>query len=162
MQKIIITLFFTCILGVAHSENFSFPRNCQSGGYNFYLKTLRVTPGSIGGRNSLYLFYNNSDKAIKLYHMHDKDHFFNVYLNNTIRPNRWAVFASNEKEINYVCTQSERGKEFGKIVSCKDFLKICEYPKVRFGINTRGNLWIVSNVSENSAVRGIVRYGIIP
>lgn len=137
------------------------PLGCKDVGYKFDLNVLQVLPRSIGDDQSLYFMFNKTEKAINLYQMRKSESSQSVYLNHVIRPHRWAVLSSSER-MNYICTMDDRKTSHGRIVSCADSLKVCEYARVKYGMNNRGNYWLVHSNSRNGAVRQVVYYGIIP
>ncbi|GGI85989.1 endopeptidase IV [Legionella impletisoli] len=138
------------------------PLGCVDVGYAFELKTLNLFPQEAGERNSLYFILNKSNRPINLYQMRQGDSSYSMYLNHEISPNRWAVLSTCEKEIKYVCTIEDKKSKYGKVVDCAENLQVCEFARVRFGLNNRGNHWIVNSNTRGGAVREVVHYGIIP
>jgi len=138
------------------------PLGCLDVGYEFELKTLSLFPKEAGTRNSLYFIRNKSNQRVNLYQMRQGDSSLSMFLNHDIHPNRWAVLSTCEQEVKYICTVDDRKSKYGKIVDCADNLQVCEFARVRFGLNNRGNHWIVNSNTRNGAVREVVRYGIIP
>lgn len=157
-----LALVFVMNQAVAKENDFKPPLGCRDAGYKFDLRLLKVLPGEDGQRHSLYFVYNMLDKPINLYQMRPNDGTGSLYLNHTIRGGQWGVLSTCEKEIKYICTVDDDQSSHGKIVDCAQGLRICEYANVAFGLNTRGNHWLVSSSSKNSAVRQVVHYGIIP
>jgi hypothetical protein len=158
-------------LGMAQSaENFESefkskirsPLGCKNVGYEYQLNVVNILPEDTGDRQSLYFIYNRLGKSINLHQMLKSSSTRSTYLNHVIRPHQWAVLATGEKEIKYICTVNGGKSSFGKVVDCSDSLKICEYARVKFGLNNRGNYWLVKNASRGRAVGNVVRYGIIP
>lgn len=146
----------------ADKDDSKFPSGCHPVGYKNQLKMLTLLPGAAGERNSMYFVYNRYPESVNLYHTHNDKNYYNVYLNHSIYSNRWAVFATNEKEVHFICTVKDKRLDYGRIIDCKDALAVCEYTRVKFGMNNRGNLWIVNSNTRNGAIREVVRYGIIP
>jgi len=146
----------------ADSDDNKPPLGCRDLGYRFELKTLHLLPDDAGERNSMYFLYNKSDRAINLYQMRQEESSRSAFLNHAIRSREWAVFATSEKDIKFICATPERDSRYGAVVDCSKYLKVCEYNNVKFGLNNRGNYWLVNSRSRNSAVREVVRYGIIP
>ncbi len=137
------------------------PLGCQDLGYQFQLKVLEFIPDAAGERNSIYFVLNTKSEPVNLYNMRGDDSTTTMFLNNVIQPKQWGVLATNEKYLKYICTINN-GKPYGKIVDCADTVRVCEFVNVRFGLNNRGNLWIVKSNSRNGAVSDVVHYGIIP
>tara|TARA_Y100000588_G_C14211570_1_gene906908 strand:+ start:698 stop:1216 length:519 start_codon:yes stop_codon:yes gene_type:complete len=138
------------------------PLGCKDVGYEFEFNILTLYPKEAGTRNSLYFIRNNSNKKINLYQMRSDGSAHSMYLNHDISKGRWAVLSTCEKEIRYVCTVDDKKSKYGQIVDCGKNLQVCEFARVRFGLNNRGNHWIVDNNTRNGAVREVVNYGIIP
>jgi hypothetical protein len=137
------------------------PIGCQDLGYQFELKVLELIPDAAGERNSIYFVLNTLSVPINLYNMRGDDSTTTMFLNNIIQPKQWGVLATNEKYLKYICT-TNNGKPYGKIVDCAESVRVCEFVKVRFGLNNRGNLWLVKSNTRNGAVSDVVHYGIIP
>lgn len=140
------------------------PLGCKDVGYQTKLNVMKILPEAAGERQSLYFIFNRLNQPINLYQMLGSMSTRSTYLNHVIRPQQWAVLSTNEKELNYICTvdSNKPGSRFGKIVNCGESLKVCEYTQVRFGLNNRGNYWVVNSNSRGGAVGDVVRYGIIP
>lgn len=166
---------FYCFLGVAllfgmlstasaakDDEEQRNPLGCRDVGYQFDLKILKLLPEEAGERNSLYFMLNHSEKPINLFQMRDGDSTRSMHLHHVIRPKQWAVLSTCEKKLKYICTVDDPKRPYGKIVDCADKIRVCEYARVRFGLNNRGNVWIVNSNTRGGAVREVVNYGIIP
>ncbi len=143
------------------SDEIKSPLGCRDVGYKFDLNVLQILPRSTGDDQSLYFMFNKTDKAINLYQMRQSDSSQSVYLNHVIRPHKWAVLSSSER-MKYICTMDDRKTSHGRIVDCAESLKVCEYARVKYGMNNRGNYWLARSTSRNGAVRAVVYYGIIP
>lgn len=144
-------------------DNDKFPPGCVDTGYEKKLKVLTLLPYQTGERNSLYLVYNSLPQTVNLFQMRDGDSLYSMHLNHSIPANRWAGFSTSEPQLKFLCTVADRARgEYGKIIDCGEALKVCELTKVVFGLNNRGNLWMVKGNTRNGAMREIVRYGIIP
>ncbi len=138
------------------------PIGCKDTGYEFEFKTLHLMPGGSGKEQSMYLLFNNSSQAITLYQMRKDESSRSMYLNHAINAKQWGVFATNERQLKFICTTPEAKNTYGKIVDCAEHFRICEYTNVRFGLNNQGNYWLVNSSTRNGAVKEIVHYGIIP
>lgn len=139
-----------------------FPIGCRPVGYEHKLKVVTLYPGKEGALQSMYFFLNRLPQSVSLYQMRDKDSELSTRYNHTIRANSWAVLATGEPVVNYICSLGDGKSGYGKIVDCADTLKVCEYVNVKFGLNNKGNFWIVDSNTRNGAVNQVVHYGIIP
>jgi hypothetical protein len=139
-----------------------FPIGCQPVGFAQDLKVVSLFPGKEGALQSMYFFYNKRPETISLYQMRDKDSEYSTRYNHSIRANSWAVLAVGEPHVKFLCSQGDGKKEYGKILDCAETIKVCEYVHVKFGLNNKGNYWIVDSNSRNGAVNEVVHYGIIP
>lgn len=138
------------------------PTGCNDVGYQFELKALKLLPNHDGVGQSLYVIYNQSNKPVTLFQMRESDSSHSMYFNHRINEKNYAILATCEQHMNYICTEENGKNAYGKIVDCKDKLRVCEYNHVKFGLNNKGNYWLVNSNSKNAAVREIVHYGIIP
>jgi hypothetical protein len=138
------------------------PLGCRDQGYVFKLNVLKVLPQAEGDKQSLFFIYNKLNKPINMYQMLGDASTESTYLNHVINSKQWAVLATSEPELNYICAIDSSASSHGKIVDCAESVKVCEYARVKFGLNNRGNYWFVNSNSRNGAVRDVTNYGIIP
>lgn len=138
------------------------PLGCKDVGYKYELKVLNLLPAEAGERQSLYFIFNALAQPINLYQMRKNDSTRRMYLNHVIHPRQWAVLSTSEKEIKYICTVDDAKLSYGKIVDCAESLKVCEYARVKYGMNNEGNYWLANSNTSGGAVNEVIRYGIIP
>jgi hypothetical protein len=144
------------------SKDEKFPIGCRSVGYEESLKVLSLFPGKEGALQSMYFFYNKLPQTVSLYQMRDKDSEYSTRYNHSIRGRSWAVLAVGEPHVKFICSLGDGKKEYGQILDCADTIRVCEYVNVKFGLNNKGNYWIVESNTRNGAVNEVVHYGIIP
>lgn len=143
-------------------EDDRFPLGCRDTGYQFELKTVHLMPHTTASRQSMYFLFNSRSDKVNLFQMRDDESSRSMFLNHVINPRQWAVLSTSEKKVKYICTVPEKNSRYGKIVDCGDSLKVCEFTNVKYGLNNRGNYWLVNSNTKNGALREVVRYGIIP
>lgn len=148
-------------LAITDDESKS-PLGCRDQGYKFKLNVLDIIPEADNDRQSLYFVFNRLDQSINLYQMLGENSTRSTYLNHVIHPHQWSVLATSEKELHYICAVDQAKSRYGKVVTCADSVKVCEYARVTFGLNNRGNYWFVNSNSRGGAVHDVLRYGIIP
>ena len=146
-----------------------YPLGCRDTGHEYFLNTVRLQhvsdPNEIGqeqGGQALFFLYNSTKQPLFLNQMLRDDSTRNTYLNHKILPQQWAVLATNQKELRFICSVNPDKTKYGQVVNCQDSLKVCEYVRVKFGMNNRGNFWIGDSAVRGVAVGQVVRYGIIP
>lgn len=138
------------------------PLGCRDVGYRFELKVLELLPAEAGEKQSLYFIFNSLSRSVNLYQMLKNDSTRSMYLNHVILPQQWAVLSTSEKELKYICTIDDPKLSYGKVVDCAQSLKVCEYARVKYGLNNKGNYWLVSSNTSGGAVNQVIHYGIIP
>jgi len=138
------------------------PIGCRPVGFEQSLKVLTLFPGKEGALQSMYFFYNKLPETISLYQMLDKESEHSTRFNHSIRGNSWAVLAIGEPKVKFICSLGDGKADYGKIVDCAQTVTVCEYVNVKFGLNNKGNFWIVDSNTRNGAVNEVVHYGIIP
>jgi hypothetical protein len=143
-------------------DNARYPIGCTPVGYQESLKIISLFPGKEGALQSMYFFFNKLPETVSLYQMREKDSEYSTRYNHSIRGNSWAVLATGEPLVKFICTLGDGKASYGKIVDCAETIKICEYVHVKFGLNNKGNFWIVDSNTRNGAVNEVVHYGIIP
>lgn len=138
------------------------PTGCKPVGFKQSLKVLSLLPGEQGAVQSMYFIFNKLPQSVNLYEMRDKESEFTARLTHSINGNSWAVLAASEPEIKFACALGDGKSGYGKIVDCAETVTVCEYVNVKFGMNNKGNFWIVNSNTRNGAIHEVVRYGIIP
>lgn len=138
------------------------PTGCKSVGFKHYLKALSLFPGDEGAKQSMYFIFNKLSQPVNLYEMRDKESEFTARLTHAVHANSWAVLAASEPEIKFACALGDGKSAYGKVVDCAEAVTVCEYVNVKFGLNNKGNFWIVNSNTRNGAINEVVRYGIIP
>lgn len=137
------------------------PLGCRNVGYQYSLKTLDIFPTQAGERQSLYFVYNELNKPIHLYQMRGKDNADRMSINHTIPPQRWAALSLDSTHVKYACTVDDAKTAYGQIVDCETGLKVCQFARVKYGMNNRGNFWMVSGNTKNGALHEVNNYGVI-
>ena len=166
MARVLIILMslLLCINGYAKKnkvKKFEYPPGCNQEGYSLDYNVLYLHPHAAGNPASLYFVYNNSDKRVTLYQSQRDDADYIININNVVLPNMWAVFATDEKKVKFICAHPNKKYKYGELVDCAKVLKACEFTNVVFGLNNGGNYWVVTNNTKNGAIRQSVRHGIL-
>lgn len=138
------------------------PIGCRVEGFKFELDALHLMTGSNGNNLSLYLLFNDSSQTLSLYQMRGEESSRSMFLNHAIGGHEWGILSTGEKLVKFICTIPNKKSAYGQVVDCGQFLKVCEYTNVRYGLNNRGNFWLVNSSTRNGAVSSVVHYGIIP
>ena len=137
------------------------PLGCRDVGYQFELKTLHLLPQEAGVQQSMYFIFNQLNESVNLYQMREADGR-TLYLNHSINQKQWGVFSTGEKELKFICTVNDPKFHFGRVVDCAESIRVCEFTNVKYGMNNRGNFWLVNSYSRNAAILAVLHYGIIP
>ncbi len=138
------------------------PLGCRDQGYQYKLNVLKIQTQPDGDRQSLFFVFNRSNQPINLYQMLKTDSSRTMPLNHVVGPQQWSVLSTSEDELNYICAVGTTPDNRGKIVNCADSVKVCEYARVKYGLNNRGNYWFSASTIRGQAVRDVLHYGIIP
>ena len=138
------------------------PLGCKDVGYTFKLKVLELLPAEAGEKQSLYFIYNALQQPISLYQMLKDESTRSMHLNHVIHGQQWAVLSTSEEKLKYICTVPDPKLTYGKIIDCAESLKVCEYARVKYGLNNKGNYWLVGSNTSGGAVNEVLHYGIIP
>lgn len=157
----ILSIIFPTQLFAAATKEPLFPGGCRPAGFVFKHKVLRLLPNAAGNSQSLFFIHNKTMSSVKLYQMRTGDEPFIMHLNNTIRPNQWGVFASDEKVANFICTKPNHKSKYGNIIDCSKALELCEYTNVKFSINNHGNYWAVRSNAKYPARRQVINQGVL-
>lgn len=138
------------------------PIGCREVGYQFVLEALHLKTGSNGDNQSMYLLHNQLGQPINLFQMRNEESSRSIYLNHVIGAHEWGILSTNERQVKFICTTPAKKSLYGQVVDCATSLKVCEYTNVRYGLNNRGNYWLINSSTRNGAVSAVVHYGIIP
>lgn len=137
-----------------------FLSGCYMEGYYFKHRVLHLKPKAAGPAASIYFMHNLSmNKPVTLYQMKTGGEGYIMNLNNTIRPNQWGVFASDQTTDRFICTIPNSKYTYGEIVDCKKYVDVCEFTNAVFGTNMRGNYWIINSSHKSGAKWGTIRKG---
>lgn len=164
--KSLVLMLVMCCTGVTaafaeEKEDNRNPIGCSDVGYQYDMHTLTLLPEEQGQTQSMYFLFNKTGQKVTLFQMRDPDSSRSMYMNHQINPGQWGVLSTSEKQVRFICTVPDNTR-YGKIVDCSENLRVCEYTKVKYGLNNRGNYWLVNSNTKNGAIRDVVRYGIIP
>ena len=165
MMKIILSLSLLLLSLAAAAQVDKEDRNplgCRDVGYAYELHVLRLLPPTTGDAQALFFLFNTQNKTVNLYQMRQEDSTRSVYMNHAIRPRQWAVLSTSEPRVSYICTIDDNKSDYGQVVDCADYIKVCQYVRVKYGMNNRGNYWVVNSNTRGGAVNEVLHYGIIP
>ncbi len=157
-----LLLFMSAGLNAAIVDESKSPLGCRDQGYHFKLNVLKIEPQAPGDRQSLYFIFNKLNQPVNLYQMLGDESVRSMPLNHVINGQQWSVLSTSQKQLKYICTIDDPSSKRGKIVNCADSVKVCEYARVKYGLNNRGNYWFSSSTNRNRAVADVLHYGIIP
>lgn len=139
------------------------PLGCRDVGYKFDLKTVQFLPGTASPAiQSMYFVFNKLNESVNLYQMRDEKGVRNLYMNHTVDGNAWSVLSTNEKDLKYICTVNDKRYRYGRVIDCEAGIKVCQYTNVKYGLNNRGNYWLIGSATKSEALSAVIRYGIIP
>jgi len=138
------------------------PLGCRDQGYQFKLNVLKLQTQPNGDRQSLFFIFNRLNRPVNLYQMLGDDSTLSMPLNHVINGQQWSVLSTSENALKYICAVDAAPNKRGKIVNCADSIKVCEYARVKYGLNNRGNYWFSASTNRSQAVRDVLHYGIIP
>ncbi len=107
-----------------------YPIGCRPVGYKHHLHVLSLFPGKEGMLQSMYFFFNKTDQTISLYQMRDQESEYSTRYNHIVRPRSWAVLATGEPLVKFICSLGDGKASYGQIIDCADTVKVCEYVNV--------------------------------
>lgn len=133
----------------------SFPRGCEVTGFGFTKNFLVMNEQ---GAQTFYLIQNRSNKQIQLERYETRPNIFMTpKLETKIAPERWAAFASDEKNTYFQCQTSGEEK---LVISCRDVLDICQYPRVKFALSNMGSYWVSTDKPQKEVIQDSTKKGI--
>ena len=147
-------------LSIAAPER-SFPHGCQTQGVIAKDGLIVFTPKIEGNRaqQSLYFIHNISQQGIRFKAEKSPNQPFAPPYENAIQANQWGAFATDLKEIAFICSAGSAAMP--EKVNCADVLEVCQYDNVKFSSSNGGNYWVVKSDSMQGAMRGAIHIGIL-
>lgn len=135
----------------------SYPRGCTVTGYGFIENDLVINDK---GEQTYYLIQNRSEKKVELEHYEtNPDVFMSPKLEVKFDSTRWSAFASDVTNMHFRCYTQANGDKM--IVSCRDALDVCQYPRVKFALSNMGNYWVSTNKPLEQVIKDTVAKGIL-
>lgn len=161
MRSIVGLMLLSAGVLAAPDDSSRSPLGCRDQGYEFKFNALSIMPTIEGDRQSLYFVFNRSNKPVQMHQMLDDNDPDGVYLNHVINAQQWSVLATNERELKFICAVDATTSSLGNVVDCSETIKVCEFARVKFGLNNRGNYWFLNSNTRNGALSDVTHYGII-
>ena len=144
------------VIQSASSES-AFPRGCEVTGYSFNESDLVLNDKN---EQTFYMIQNRSDKKIELEHFEtNPDIFMSPKLESKFDPLQWAAFASDISNLHFRCYTQENGDRL--LMSCREVLDVCQYPRVKFALSNMGNYWVSTNKPQQQVIKDAVSKGIL-
>ena len=154
--KLTAALALSMVVTAATAET-SFPRGCEVTGYGFVENDLVFNEK---GGQAFFMLQNHSDRKIELEHFEKrKDVFMSPKLETKLDPLSWAAFASDIQHSHFRCYTQENGDRV--LVSCRDAIDVCQYPRVKFALSNMGDYWISTNKPREQVIKDAVAKGIL-
>lgn len=160
MSGLVLLLGMTSVFAALEAEDKN-PLGCRDMGYQFTLKTLDLVPHMEEGVPSLFFIFNKTTKPVQLSQMRRANDAEAMSINHVIPPKQWAVLATDHRLVKYACSVADGRTPYGAIQDCAETLKVCDFARVKYGMNNRGNFWMVSGNNKNGALREVTYYGVI-
>ena len=137
------------------------PRGCLQEGFTFHHRALTLLPAKAGSQDSVYFMYNKSNRPINLYQLKGANEHMGLNINNQIKPHQWGVYSSDEDQVRFACSVPSTKYKKGELVDCQERISLCEFTKVKYGLNNRGNYWMASSTSKSGAIRRSIIIGVL-
>lgn len=160
LSTLLMSLLSMTTFAAMEAEDKS-PLGCRDVGYQFTLKTLDLLPENENTKQSLYFMFNRTTTPIGLFQMRSPNRAEGMSINHVIPPHSWAALSLDEVSVKYACTRMDGKSAYGQIVDCSQHIKVCEFARVKYGMNNRGNFWMVAGNTKNGALREVTNYGVI-
>lgn len=161
MRLLVITVTIILLQSAVYAKEALFPNGCRSVGYSFKHYTLILKPNLKGHSQSLYFIHNKTSQPLTFYQMRTGNEAYIMHLNNKIQPWQWGVFATDEKQVRFICATPSTTSDYGQIVNCENVVELCEYPNVKFSINNHGNYWAVPSDEKIKARNNVIKQGVL-
>lgn len=149
-------LALSCLLPNAIAAT-SFPHGCEVSNYGFIDNDLVINED---GKQAFFMIQNRSDKKIELEHIETRpDVFMSPKLESKFDPSKWAAFASDVTNMHFRCYTQVNDERV--VISCREALDVCQYPRVKFALSNMGNYWVSTNKVVEQVIKDSVAKGIL-
>ncbi len=135
-----------------------YPVGCQPVGYHFDHYNLILRSTTKNHPQTVYFMRNISPRSVRLYQTRSGDEPYLMHANTEIRPKAWSVFATDAKQLKFICAVASRKSKHPHVIDCSKALDICEYPYARFGPNHHGNYWVAGNIGTHRSAKNRAKY----
>lgn len=155
VTSLLINLSCITPSALAKEESRKFPMGCRQMGFEMVdgqLSLKVVMPDGLP--QTLYLIHNKTSYDILLKNA-TASKFLPTY-EKMIPHGRWAAFARDVSQINFICNTPD-----GQFLDCKETLEVCNYNNVKFPDTNYGTYWITNTGSQHEAMRGSINKGIL-
>ena len=150
----ILVVLLICSINHANASNL--PKGCEHVGYEF--EDPFVILNQTGGQ-TFYLIENVVNDKIELQKHETDDVFMSPPLIAIIEKGNWSAFASDVRNLHFQCFVHDK---FDIIrVNCRDVIRVCQYPRVKFALSNMGNYWVSVNKRQQSVIREAIKKGIL-
>ncbi len=154
----LIALSFTVGCQAGNSKS-NFPEGCTEEGISYNGENLLLKDNS-SSKQSLYLFYNISDKSFWLNHPVAKDPGASAGWASEVSSGNWSALTINSSPENFVMTCSIIGDDGVKYLNCKDVVKTCRIENAAFNSGDSGSYWVAENKPLQDLTEAIKSRGI--
>lgn len=139
-----------------------FPEGCHPISHTFDHYNVLIKPKAVYHPQTIFFFHNIGKETVRLVQARSGHEPFVIHTRTKIKPNLWAVYATDEPVTKFTCLVSGKKGEPAKVVNCRNYLDICEFTRTRFGTNHRGNYWVFTNMpSHKVAQYRTKRHGVL-
>lgn len=134
-----------------------FPNGCEVKGFGFSQNYLVLNDN---GSQAFYLIQNHGDKAIELERYETREVFMSPSLRSKIDSAKWSAFASDIENQHFQCLLPQPDDQPALQVDCREYIDVCQYPRVKFALSNMGNYWVSTNKSQSEVINEAVKKGI--
>lgn len=153
--KSFIKTYIALILLLPHLV-MAYPQGCENNGYGFDDPYVIFNEED---KQSFYLIQNHAQLPITFERVETDDAFMSPKLESKLNPTRWSAFAADVKDLQFQCISLNNGEPMR--VNCREFLDICQYPRVKFALSNMGTYWVSTNKSQKQVIHESIKKGIL-
>lgn len=155
LPAVLTGLFFSGMTNASAPK--LFPNGCEVRGFGFSQNYLVLNDN---GAQSFYLIQNHGNKTIELERHETHEVFMSPSLRIKMDSFNWSAFASDVENQYFQCMLPQEEGQPSLQVDCRDYIDVCQYPRVKFALSNMGNYWVSINKTQTEAINESVNKGI--
>ena len=140
--SIILLVTFSSVSLANSVTDFQYPRECQSGDYEFTVDGVLLSVKAKPQQQKVFLLKNINNNTIWLNHPVEEPSA-SAGWGTKLSVNHWSAFAINQPQFVLTCMEITPGAS--QYLACDQVLEVCEYKGKDLALRGEGSYWLAEN-----------------